>query len=50
MLEPQSTVLFVLLINLSFHRPVLESFLFAVALAALGITLVQSRSGTTSQA
>ena len=30
-------VLFVLLINLSFHRPVLESFLFAVALA-VGLT------------
>jgi len=30
-------VLFVLLINLTFHRPVLESFLFAVALA-VGLT------------
>ena len=33
----RSLVLFVLLINLLFHRPWLESFLFAVALA-VGLT------------
>ncbi|HWB49095.1 MAG TPA: magnesium-translocating P-type ATPase [Stellaceae bacterium] len=33
----QLLILFVLLINLSFHRPLLESFLFAVALA-VGLT------------
>jgi len=41
-------VLFTLLVNVAFHRPLLESFLFAVALA-VGLTPeLQVQSSTTN--